>query len=652
MVNLEGSSCLIYDIETCTTGARPNGARDKFRLFAAYSFQTNKTYMLTKPRLIKQLIKEHKFLVGFNNKEYDNNVLYRMQLIADSDAKTYDDRFVESIYKGMYRTDSGICGFSGKITVDLMEIFKKRASAMKIKRGMLADLLMRFTLDYISKTIEIVDDDDGKIGGFDYGLLQPEASAWTDENKKIILDYTRRDIDVTRKMYEWLEEYFDSFKDFVTQENIDNKSYLTCSTAVFGYKAICKALDIKEEYSDNVKNDKFKGGYVAYPAGEFFEGEMYCLDFNSLYPSVMHQCNIYSHVDKGWTGNGKFKVNGTYNNEVQGKMEQLLKKWYEQRMEYKKKGDSREYSIKIILNSMYGASANATFKNLFDMTSAADITRLGRQWVQLSRKRFKEAGYEIAYTDTDSVYLVDPFKNKKKLLAVKDKMIKEIKDNIPFPYKYFDMGVDDEITHMWFFKSEKIKKDEDESEFDEDDFVNKPKGFMKKNYLYLTTDGKLKFKNLGVKKKSCSTITRKLFNEILVPKIKEEKRVKFEKEFLNKQIKYMLDEDINLTAKRYNSKAVEEYKSQSCIHAQIAKRYGPGIHMLVKNNRYGVGKGSKYCTMEEFNEKGFGLDDLDLKGIWKELKYFTLIDESDLVPKKKSRKRKVDYSVSKLEEFF
>ena len=63
------NSIIVYDLETKTVGSRPDGTKDEFRIFGCYSYLTGKYHILTKPRLIKQMIDKHKFLVGFNNKE-------------------------------------------------------------------------------------------------------------------------------------------------------------------------------------------------------------------------------------------------------------------------------------------------------------------------------------------------------------------------------------------------------------------------------------------------------------------------------------------------------------------------------------------------------------------------------------------------------
>lgn len=595
---------LIYDIETKTYG-RPNPTKDKIVVFGCYSYITNKYYYLTNLEDIKTIIEKHKFLVGFNNIQYDNMVIYNNGLKDIININKYGDARVKY-----------------KINIDLMQIIKQRASAMKIKEGMLGDLLMSYSLDYITKLLGLVDDNSGKIKDFDYDILNKESL--NDEDKKYIIDYLKRDLDVTKKLYEWLENYFEGFKYFVNEKDIENKNYLTSSISVFTYKAICKELGIEEEYDNNIEHESYGGGYVSYPAGEEFEGDIYALDYNSLYPHIFAQCNLFSPSNEGWNGNNFFKVKGIYNDKILGEIEKLLMKFYKLRLEYKKNKDPREYSVKIIINTSYGIVGNPSFKHLYNPVGASDCTRLGRQWTLLARRLFREAGFEILYTDTDSVYIKIKPDEKQKMLEVKNNIIKTIKDNIPFPCDTFDMGIDDEISHMWFFKGKGDMKEESNEDFtyDDDDFVNKHLGLMKKNYIYLTKDGRVVYKNLGVKKKSTSQLTRHIFREILIPKIKEDKVVKWERSFFEQIIKKLLEDDLYLAATRYKVNEFSTYKNPSQLQAQIAKQYGSGVHNLIKNKKIGVGIGSRYCSVDEFKQNGLKIEDIDLSNVWSELGYF------------------------------
>ena len=600
---------LVYDIETYVPTGKPDVDKDELRIFACYSYKTRKSYVFKDLESIQKIINAHKFLVGYNTVG---------SFIGKNFIKGYDNPVLERL---------GI-SFKYKICIDLRKIFKQRAAQMKIKKGMLGDLIMEYSLDYITKLLGIVDDDSGK-KKIDKGLFFKEL--WTDEETKLMCDYARRDIDVTKKLYEWVEDYFSVFKDFLKEEDVNKKSYLTSSIAGFAYKAICKEMgweETKGTYPSDDEVEKIKGGYVAYPAGEFFEGDIYCIDFNSLYPMIMIQCNLYGRKHeqtmeevKVWNGGDKWEVEGEYFSEEMNDVGKLLKRWYEQRLEYKSNKDRREYTIKIILNASYGILDSPYYAEVYDRIAAGDCTRLGRQWTMFARKILRDVGYKLIATDTDSVFIVDPFKDKKKMMGVIKEIIDGIKLTLPFSYEHFDMGIDDEIKYMYFFKG-KDKDDKDDEIMDEDDVVNKPLGLMKKNYVYVTKDDKVVIKNLGIKKKSCSALSREIFWKHLVPEIKMGK-IKFSKTFLRNLVYKKLGEDIDLIVMRKEVGVFDSYTSKTCSTAQISKRYGAGIHFLIPNNKkVGAGTTKKFCTLEEFKENKMGIDDIDLDNVWKELEYF------------------------------
>lgn len=589
---------LVYDIETRVWG-KPDVTKDKLKLFGCYSYKTGKYYNLSNKDEIQMIINNHKILVGFNIKRYDNEVLTR----------------------------HGI-SLQYKIIVDLYEVFDKRAGGMKIEKGMLGDLLIEKSLDYITRTLDIVNDNEAKIK-IDYKKFMKDE--WSPEEYKEIMIYLRRDVEVTKKLYEWTENYFSAFKDFLNENDVRKKLYITTSLAKFTYKAICKELGLEEKYGViNEDAETIGGGYVAYPSGEEYKDNIYCLDFTSLYPHIMIQCNIHGRIKQGyfgegWHGNEVWSVEGFYNNKELNQIAKLLQKWFKDRLEYKRQKDRREYTIKILLNTFYGITDNEYYDNVFDKIGSGDITRLGRQWVKYARKVFRDEGYLIIYTDTDSVYIQAPSgKGKEEVLKIKDKIINDIKQTVPFPQDTFNMALEAEIKYMWFFKGQ-IDINEDTKEYDSDDFINKNKGWMKKNYIYVSTDGKLVIKNLGIRKKSNSKLSQKIFWEYLVPRIKMGE-IKFSRTFIKGLINDMLKQNISLAALRKDVGNFEQYnKSPTSLPAQISKKYGVGIHFLIPNIKgIGVGKAKdkSYCTIEEFNEHKLTYKDIHLENVLNELDYF------------------------------
>lgn len=591
---------LIYDIETKTFG-KPNSEKDIFKVFGCYSYLTKKYYILTKFDDVKKILSKHKYLIGFNNISYDNPILKRIGF-----------------------------NLNGKIFIDLRGVFVDRAGQMKIKEGMLKDLIMSYSLDEISKLVGVVNDKTGK-SKIDYNLFKKDS--WTDVELKEIEDYTKRDIEVTKKLYEWVEEYFSSLKDFLKEKDIINKTYLTRTAANVAYKAICKDMNWQEDYGKGIlEEENISGGYVAYPANDIYKDDNYLFDFASLYPHIMIQCNLYGrrqdlNSDRlFWTGGNKWKIEGAYYSDKLASVGELLKKWFSDRDKYKKENNPKEYMLKILLNITYGVLDNPAYSLVYDPIAAGDCTRIGRQWIQYVRRVLKQNGYINCYSDTDSIFVHDKFKDKQKLIKLINKCVDDIKQTVPFPQDTFNMKLEDEIKYLFFFKGDKKDKDVvDDFMEDEDDKINKTKQLMKKNYIYVTKEGKVVIKNLGIRKKSNSPISRKIFWEYLLPKIKEG-QIKFSKAYLRNIIQMLLEKEkgYKLCTLRKDVGELEQYnKSPTGLQAQITKRYGSGIHFLIPNTRnIGVGIGKSYCTIEEFEENNLKWTDIDLDNLWKELKYF------------------------------
>jgi DNA polymerase elongation subunit (family B) len=548
---------------------------------------------------MQKLITGHKILIGFNNYDYDNVVLKRHGINLDY-----------------------------KIIIDLMAVIKKRATIINIEKGLLSDLLVHHSLDFITKLLNIVGEEDGKIK-FDYSLMNKEQ--WTAEEMKTIKEYTVRDIEITKKLYEWLENYFGVFKQYLNTGDIDKKIYVSTSTAKLTYKIVCKELGWPEKYNTYAieeDEDKIGGGYVSYPSGEFYDyknGPIYCRDVKSMYPHIFLMCNLHSRQkeDDGrpvWTGDGVWKVEGKYYADELGELAKHVKKLYNQRLEFKKIKDRREYAIKILLNSLFGATDKEYYELIYDKICAGDCTRLGRQWAKYARKKYHDAGYYVIYTDTDSIYLQDPFNDKARLEAIEKEIVEYIKSTVPFPQDTFGFGVD-EYKYLYFFKGTVDK--EDDVEMDELDKIYKGKQLMKKNYIMIDLKDKIYIKNLGLRKKSNSDLSRKIFWEFVAPKARVGE-IKFGKAWMYEKIKEELRNNIMLAAIRKDVGSIDEYeKSLTGLQAQISRKYGSGIYFMIPNVKgVGVGKGCSYCTVEEFKANNMRVEDIELENYMSELSYF------------------------------
>ena len=372
------------------------------------------------------------------------------------------------------------------------------------------------------------------------------------------------------------------------------------------------------------------------------------LTHNSLYPHIMIQCNMFGRImeeEDGWNGYDNFETLGKYDTKKMHIISQTLHEMYLERKELKKNNDPREAGLKRALNTIYGLLRSSLFKSVYDEIAGNDICLVGQNWVKLARQKFRDAGYFVCYTDTDSVYLEDKENNKEKVLAVTKEIIDEIKSKIPFPVDTFDMDVDYEIPFISFFKGQ-VKSDEEDGQLDEDDTKNKELGLLKKNYLFVYKKGDKEdvyVKNLGIVKRSNTPVSKKVFWEKMKPLILENYCCKFKNDDIQEWVKEYIESDINLFTKRFTVKKKSYYKVPGCLQVQIhdyipegkTMPLGPGTYFLVPNKKIGVGKGFKrYCLVEEY-EKNLEYNDLYIDVVMKELSYFN----ENYIPVKNSKKR-------------
>lgn len=635
---------LVFDLE-CATHGKSIDTDNKLKFFGAYSYITNKYYIFNykNKQEMQKIIDAHDYVVGFNSKEYDIPICKKFGLT-----------------------------FEYKFQIDLLDILKKRQSAIKTNKGMLNDLMLSLSLDSVTKIFDIATEDDGKIKDFDYTILNKDE--WTDEEIKLIHKYLKRDLELTKKLYEWLEDFFKGFKEFIPEKDVRKKRYLTTSIATLYYIAACKELGLEEEYTDegydNSDEEGIEGGYVGYPSRKDYSGNIIVFDLSSAYPMSYMCFNLFGRqlTPDGrptFNSNEMFQLKGTYYTDKLDIRTKMYMKWYAKRTWYKlsaianmtitklkniKLGDTiyyydkndyvivdeqlfdiiqkrikdgvdpREYFLKILLNAGYGASQKKAFKHVYDIIASEDCTYIARTIIKYARAVFASYGYDVVYSDTDSVFVIDHLNDRQKLIDIKEEIVAEVKQFHPFQHPAFTFGIDKELKYISFFKGNSSCKDFDTDELD---FINKPKGFVKKHYLYVDLKDKITIKGLQIRKRNTSKLAKKIFYDNMVPLIIKEHRVEFNKSMVDALIQEYLEKDTSLATTRYQVNSPSSYKLESQIQAQIAKRYGPGIHHLIPNTK-GVGAGiaKKYCTVEDFKKYKLTLKDIDLTSVYSELDHF------------------------------
>ena len=622
---------LIFDIETAKkdTNKGVYSGNSDFRIFGAYSYNTGKLTYATKNNFQK-LIDEHRILVGHNIKGFDIPVLEK-ELSMDFRGKIMFD-ILEILRKPPSKAEK-----------EAMEKKGKKPNSGKGRAAIIGELLQQGMIDnrFPDLKMATIVTHGNKIFGdnpkykqywettkqedFDYSILQPENI--TEENWLIIKEYLRRDIVVTKNIFEFLEKYFESFAQYLPSHDIKKLEYVRSATGSYAYKAICKELKLEEDYGES--GEGFTGAYVFLPTQEEYnpaDGDGYCIDFNSQHPSHVRMMNLCTPTNKcnhkvegkcptAYKGDGEiFNLIGEYCRCEQGKIEKLITKWYLQRLEYKKIKDPREYTIKILINATYGILSSSVFKSIYNPTTGPDTTRMSQQSTKFMSKWMRLNGYIVTYGDTDSLYIMDPFKDKDKMQKIINEGIDKIKATLPFADEHYQMGIDAEFSHIFYFE-------------DDDD---KAKKFKKKNYIYITQEGKVKLLGLPILKRNAPKLAKTIYLNYLEKQISNKRVIKFDKEYIRQLVRFEIGKGINILAVNTRVNPASSYASPNSLNAQISEKYfegKDGIFTGIKHLRkgFGVGKGVHYCTLEEAKRLGF--HEYDLTTLWKVLKPFIKEDK-------------------------
>ncbi len=186
---------------------------------------------------------------------------------------------------------------------------------------------------------------------------------------------------------------------------------LTASIAAFDSVYIREARKRKLVSPDTIfgnKESKLKGGYVYSENSGIFHNVV-ILDFKSLYPSIIRTFNIdpSSYLGKS-PGKEKEVIetpNKAYFKNQEGILPAIIHELHLAREKAKKeKRELSSYAIKIIMNSFWGVLASPNCR-YFDFDMASSITAFAREIIQLTAKKIEEKGFNVIYSDTDSVFV-------------------------------------------------------------------------------------------------------------------------------------------------------------------------------------------------------------------------------------------------------
>ncbi len=296
------------------------------------------------------------------------------------------------------------------------------------------------------------------------------------------------------------------------------------------------------EAGERQKNP-IEGAFVRQPEPGIYEN-MAVFDFRGLYPSIIISYNIdpsrlVKEEEEGREGNGAEESRGSGRGEtnvfvsptgakflkggkgvIPATLERLLNlrsgikkelRKHEKENEEYKKLYARSHALKILANSFYGYLGYARSR-WYSRPCAESVTAWGRKHILETIEKAEKAGFNVLYSDTDSIFLLLGSKKKEDALAFLD----EINRNLP---EKMELELENFYSRGVFVS----KKQEERG--------------AKKKYALLADDGGIKIRGFELVRRDWSNVAKDTQYKVLEAILKEgskEKAVAIVKETIER----------------------------------------------------------------------------------------------------------------------
>ena len=365
-----------------------------------------------------------------------------------------------------------------------------------------------------------------------------KTSSWRDwqDNFNGFIKYAIRDVEILYLIDKKLKVF-----EYLIQMQI--LSGINSLNDIMSVTRLIDAMFIKKFWNklvfpDNKESKRvsFKGGLTIDPTSPGVHEGVAVLDYASLYPTTIMAYNISPQTflfSKGQLGQEQFQkelqflkdndisfvdtgesqelFGGRYiflsHKEHIGCLPSLSYELYTMRKQFKKiakngataderlVADKKQYAIKIILNSIYGAMGFPFFR-LFVPECADSVTFFGRKALRFAMDRVSSCGI-VLYGDTDSVFLklkVDEQTFKRQLYqfnkeVLPDQLIKRFNPCIDLKYLQYELEHEKNLSYLYL-------------------------GDRKKRYYSIQQDGSKYIHGLNIIKKDTPAYIKQLLDQL------------------------------------------------------------------------------------------------------------------------------------------
>jgi DNA polymerase elongation subunit (family B) len=304
-----------------------------------------------------------------------------------------------------------------------------------------------------------------------------------------------------------------------------------------------RGVRLPKTKSKKDQDARFKGGYVMRPKLGLYKN-IVVFDISSMYPNIIIKNNMSPetktmHIDD--TQIAEFApapplglIPAVTQNFL--KIANESKKKRNEATGEEKKILSDQYDTdKQLVNAMFGVNAYSNFR-LYDLEVASSVTEKGRKIIRRLIFNVKKLGYEVVYSDTDSIFVAMEHEKAQEMLNTLNSLLKDDGMNIKIEKKYT--------------------------------------GFLvtgAKRYAGLTEDGTLEITGLDAIRADSPKFVRSLLKIVLERTLKGDPELEVKK-YIRDELERARDLDLTETAfPKTLTKDAEEYETE-LVQVKAAKK--------------------------------------------------------------------------------
>ncbi len=389
---------------------------------------------------------------------------------------------------------------AGRLNIDLYDI-ALRSIDVKIKK-------LENVAEYLGTKVEIADIEAKDI-----------YKKWSSGDREAVLKYARQDV---------LNTYYIAEELLPMQYELSKMIRIPADdVARSGRGKQVEWLLMSEAYkageiapNPNEREESYEGAFVLEPVRGLHENVI-CLDFASMYPSIMITFNISPDTlvrrrcDDCYVAP---EVGHAFRKEPDGFFRRILKMLVDRRRALKKimkkldrnsveyrMLDIKQTTLKVLTNSFYGYTGWGLAR-WYCRECAEATTAWGRHFIKSSVKIAKNMGFEVLYGDTDSIFIKKDNLDLDELEIEARKLMKMLRKRMPI-----QIDIDEFYRSIFFVE--------------------------KKRYAGLTRDGRVVVKGLEVRRGDWCELAKRVQKEVIEIILKErnpDKAVEFVRKVIEK----------------------------------------------------------------------------------------------------------------------